>query len=73
MVVKILFLNFSDIDGYIIEESGNKYLIFVLTKRNIKVLGNYKKIWNEIKNQIETITGGELIKYKKDFPKIRFD
>ena len=73
MVVKILCLNFSDIDGYIIEESGNKYLIFVLTKRNIKVLGNYKKIWNEIKNQIETITGGELIKYKKDFPKIRFD
>ena len=33
----------------------------------------YTKIWDEIKNQIETISGGESIKYKKDFMKIRFD
>ena len=33
-----LHLSFSDVDVYIIEESGNKYLVFALTKKNKKVL-----------------------------------
>ena len=52
----------SDVDAYIIEENGNKYLIFALTKKNKKVLGQYKKLWNEIKKQIEAINGAESIK-----------
>ena len=73
--MKILFgLTFSDIDAYIIEEgSENKYLVFPLTKKNKKVLEIYRKLWNEIKNQIETFNGGESIKCKKDFMRIRFD
>ena len=69
-----LCLVFSDVDAYIIEEHNeNKYFVFVLTKNNQKTLEIYRKIWNEIKNQIETINGGESIKYKKNLMKIRFD
>ena len=48
-------------------------MVFALTKNTKKVLGIYRKFSNEIKNQIEIINGGESIKYKKDFIKIRFD
>ena len=64
---------FSEVDAYIIKESGNKYLIFSLTKNNKKVLAEYTKLWNETKNQIKTISSGESIKYKKDFMEIRSD
>ena len=69
-----LYLIFSNVDGYIIKESNrDKYLIFVSTNQNKKVLEKYTKRWNEIKIQIETINGGKLIKYKEHFMKIRFD
>ena len=54
-----LCLSFSNVDAYIIEESGNKYLIFGLTKNNKKVLELYKKLWSEIKKQIKAINCGE--------------
>ena len=44
-----LCLSFSDVDTYIIEESGNKYLIFALTEKNKKVIELYKKRWSEIR------------------------
>ena len=69
-----LYLIFNNVDGYIIKESNrDKYLIFVSTNQNKKVLEKYTKRWNEIKIQIETINGGKLIKYKEHFMKIRFD
>ena len=69
-----LYLIFINVDGYIIKESNrDKYLIFVSTNQNKKVLEKYTKRWNEIKIQIETINGGKLIKYKEHFTKIRFD
>ena len=37
------------------------------------MLGIYKKLWSEIKKQIKAINGGESIKCKKDFMKIRLD
>ena len=36
------------------------------------MLGLYKELWDEIKEQIELITGDKVIKYSKDFMKIRF-
>ena len=69
-----LYLIFNNVDGYIIKESNrDKYLIFVSTNQNKKVLEKYTKRWNEIKIQIETINGGKLIKYKEHFMKIRFE
>ena len=48
-------------------------MIFASTNKNKKVLKKYTNLWNEIKNQIETIHGGKPIEYKKDFMKIRFE
>ena len=48
-----LFLNFSDVDAYIIEENENKYLVFVLTKNNKEVLELYKKLTiKKLKNEL---------------------
>ena len=65
-----LCLSFSDVDAYIIEENGNKYLIFALTENNKKVFELYRKLWSEIKKQIKAVNSGESIKYKRDFMKI---
>ena len=67
-----LCLSFNDTDSYIIEENKNKYLIFVLKENNKKMLEMYKKLWNEIKKQIEC-NSTESIKYEKDPMKIRID
>ena len=37
--------------------------------KNKKILKKYTKVWNEVKNQIETINGDKPIKYQKDFMK----
>ena len=67
-----LYLVLKNVDGYIIEENNeNKYLDFAFTKK--KVLKKYTKLWDKIKNQIETINGGKQIEYKKHFMKSRFD
>ena len=36
------------------------------------MLKNYIELWDEIKEQIELITGDKVTKYSKDFMKIRF-
>ena len=70
----LLYFIFSYVVGYITEESnGKKYLIFVSTDKSKKVLEKYTKVWNETKNQIETVNGGEPIKYKTYFMLIRFE
>ena len=46
--------------------------IFASTVNSKEVLEKYTKLWDEIKNQIETINGDKPIKYKKSFMKIRF-
>ena len=69
-----LYLIFSNLDEYIIEECNeNKYFILVSTDKNKEVLEKYTELWNEIKNQIEIINGGEPIKYERDFVKIWFE
>ena len=37
------------------ESNGYKYLIFASTNKNKKVLKKYTRLWDEIKDQIETI------------------
>ena len=50
---------------YIEEIDGDKYLIFTSKDKNKEVLEKYTELWDEIKNQMETINGGEPIKHKK--------
>ena len=47
-------------------------MIFALTAKNKSVLEFYKELWNEVKEQIELITDDKVVKYSKDFMKIRF-
>ena len=68
-----LYIIFNNVNGYIIEESDvDKQLIFASTNKNKEVLKKYTKFWHKIKNQIETTNGGEPIKYKKDFMRVKF-
>ena len=68
-----LYLFLDDVDGYIEENDGIKYLVFTPGEKIKEALKNYKKLWEETKQQIEVINDDEAIKYRKDFMKIRFE
>ena len=68
-----LCLTLSDIDAYINEESGNKYLIIALTENNKKLLELYKKLWSKIKDQNKAINSYESVKYRKNPMKIKLN
>ena len=60
-----LCIIFDNVDGYIIEESNrHKYLLFASTKDNKKIFSKYTKVWDEIKNQFETINGAKPVENK---------
>ena len=58
---------FNDVDAYFEENNENKYLVFTLPNKNKEAVENYTELWDEIKDEIETIRGIEPIKYEKDF------
>ena len=68
-----LYLVFNNLDAYIERSGKSKYLIFASTDKNEMLLGDYTEIWDEIKEQIELISGNKVIKYSKDFMKIKFE
>ena len=68
-----LYLVFNNLDAYIEKSGKNKYLIFTSTDKNGKALENYTELWDEIKEQIELISGNKVTKYEKDFMKIKLD
>ena len=46
-----------------------KNLVFASTDKNKEALENYTELWDEIKDQIKTISGDSPIEYGKDFIK----
>ena len=44
-----------------------------MTYKNREALENYTELWDEIKDQIETINGDNPFEYGKDFIKARFE
>ena len=70
--VNPLYLLFHEIDGFIEEKEGSKYLNITLTDSNSKVLKKYAEIWSAIKDWIEKINDGISGEYGKDDMKIRF-
>ena len=70
--VNPLYLIINEVDGYVEEINGNKYLTLVSTDKNKEVLTKYTELWDGIKNSIEKINNksGE---YGKDFMKIKFN
>ena len=76
--VNPLYLIIGEVDGYIEENNGNKYLTFASTDNNKKVLEKYTKLWDEIKYHIQTINAGKSgecnsIEYEKDYMRIKFN
>ena len=74
--VNSLYMITGEIDRYIEESNGNKYLIFASTDKNKEVSRKYIELWDGIKNLIEC-NSIEKINYKlgeygKDFMKIKF-
>ena len=70
--LKTLYLVFNYFDAYIEKGGENRYLIFASTEKNKIMLKNCMELWDEIKEQIELITDDKVIKYSKDFMKIKF-
>ena len=72
-----LHLITGEVDVYIEESNGNKYLIFAFTDKNKKVLIKYTELWNGIKNLIECISIEKINdkpgEYGKDFMNIKFN
>ena len=71
--VNLLYLFISELDGFIDEKNGNRYLNITLTDSNNDVLIKYAEVWNGIKNQIKKINNGSVVEYDKDYMKIKFD
>ena len=63
--VNPLYFIIGEVDGYIEEKNGNKYLIFASTNKNKEVLTKYTELWNRVKNLIEC-NSIEKISYKPD-------
>ena len=50
-----MYLIIDEVDGFIGESNGNKFLIFASTDGNKKVWTKYAEIWDRIKNSVEKI------------------
>ena len=70
--VNPLYLIIGEVDGYIEENNGSKYLTFASTDKNKKVLETHTRLWDEIKYHIQTINASKSGKYGKDYMKIKF-
>ena len=64
---------FIDVNRYIEENCGIKYLLFASTDRKKEALKNYTKIWKGTKRKLEVINDDEPIEHRKDLMKIRFE
>ena len=71
--VNPLYLFISELDRFVDEKNGNKYLNITLTDSNNDVLIKYAQVWNGIKNQIKKINNDSVVAYDKDYIKIKFD
>ena len=67
-----MYLIIDEVDGYIEEKNGNKFLILVSTDKNKEVSIKYTELWDRIKNLIKKIND-EPGNYGKDFMKIKFN
>ena len=71
--VNPLYLTIKELDGFIDEKNGNKYLNITLTDSNNDVLIKYAKVWSGVKDQIKKVGNDLIFEYDKDYMKIKFD
>ena len=58
-----LYLMINEMIGHFEERNGNKYLVLDNVDKNKEVSKKYKKGWEVIKKEIETINGCEKFEY----------
>ena len=68
----VLYLVFSNIECIFRKSGINKYLVICETEKNKKVLKNYTKIFDELKDQILFITEDDFFVMGKDFTRFKF-
>ena len=54
------------------EKNENRYSVLVDVDENKEVSKKYEEVLEAVKKEIETINGGKIIEYGKDYMKIRF-
>ena len=67
IIILIVYLITNEMIGHFEEKNQNKYLVLDEIDQKKEVLNKYKKVWEGIKKEIETINSGEKIEYRKDF------
>ena len=70
--INTLYLIFNEVDEYVEEINGSKYLTLVSTDKIKELLTKYTELWDWIKNSIEKINN-KSSEYGKDFMKMKFD
>ena len=63
----ILYLMINEMRGHLEEKNESKYLVLDDVDENKEVPKKYEEVWESIKNDIETINGGERVEHGKDF------
>ena len=71
--VNPLYLLISELDGFIEEKEGSKYLNISLIYNNNDVLVKFAEVWRGIKDQIKKINNGSVGEYVEDYMKVIFD
>ena len=65
--VNPLYLMINKMIGHFEEKNENKYLVLDDVDENKEVSKKYEEVWEGVKKEIETISGGEKVQYGKDF------
>ena len=66
-----MYLLVDEVDGFVEEKEGSKYLNISITDSNSEVLKKYAEVWSGIKDQIKKINNSQLGEYGKDYKRIR--
>ena len=65
--VNHLYLTIKEMIGHVEEKNENKYLLFDDADESKEVSNKYEEVWESVKNEIETINGGEKSNMRKIF------
>ena len=71
--VNPLYLLIEEVDGYVEEKEGSKYLNIDFTDSNNEVLKKYAEVWSAIKDCIAKINDNKSRECGKDYIKIKFN
>ena len=65
--VNHLYLTIKEMIGQVEEKNENKYLLLDDADESKEVSNKYEEVWESVKNEIETINGGEKSNMRKNF------